>query len=493
MVSAFDDHQSLPQPPPAIVTQLPSPLPLRSAKRDNKGAKLPEWERETSHHPFDVEKGAPHRSSPLPPCCGPYTHLPYRKPTKNSSELKGFPARGGGHDFRRRAARGHTRRTHGVRWRFLDGCGEVGGAVGGASALIATTFRPTAVTSGSWQAMSKRAKMTEPEVRNTIVGSYIQFRIDYEQIKQLPIGKRVHSDVVSAGGHLWRIHCYPHGARVPQKGEYVSIFLVQMSKSRSVRVKFEVFLMGGDGKPSTSHILRICETFKFSGCHNSWGWSKFIKLTELEKDFLIEGYVTFSCTIMVMDDSAIPVPPSDIGTHLGRLLDHTDGTDVSFIVDGEKFPAHRAVLAARSPVFRAELFGSMAEATMSSITLQEITPATFKAMLRFIYTDELPAEDAPEDSSIEMFQNLLFAADRYALDRLKLICAQKLWDKVSVDTVATILACAETYNCRELKNNCIDFFAVEENFKEAMFTDGYAQLVLKFPSVTAELKKRVKA
>jgi speckle-type POZ protein len=110
---------------------------------------------------------------------------------------------------------------------------------------------------------------------------------------------------------------------------------------------------------------------------------------------------------------------------------------------------------------------------MSSIKLHDIAPSTFKAMLQFIYTDDLPAEDEPGDSSIEMFHNLLVAADRYALDRLKVICAQKLWEKVSVNTVATILACAETQNCQELKNKCIDFFAVEENFKEAMFTDGY--------------------
>ncbi|CAM0957750.1 unnamed protein product [Alopecurus aequalis] len=266
-----------------------------------------------------------------------------------------------------------------------------------------------------------------------------------------------------------------------------------MSKSRSVRAIFEASTMDRDGNIS---ILKVqSETFEIRGDEedrDSWGWVQFLQVTDVEK-FLIEGHITFICTITVINDSPIPVPPSDIGTHLGRLLDHTDGTDVSFIIDDERLPAHRAVLAARSPVFRAELFGSMAESTMSSITLHDITPATFKAMLRFIYTDELHAEDELEDSSTEMFRNLLAAADRYALDRLKFICAQKLWDKVSVDTVATILACAETYNCHELKNKCIDFFVREENFKEAMFTDSYALLVLKFPSITAELKKRVKA
>ncbi|CAM0957752.1 unnamed protein product [Alopecurus aequalis] len=343
--------------------------------------------------------------------------------------------------------------------------------------------------------MSKQPTISEPDGRTTIVGSTVHFRVDYERGKQLPIGEALLSDVFSVGGHLWRIEFYPRGYNDEHNGVYTSIFLAHISKSRSVRAKFEVFMMGVDGEPSTSGIRRICETFGIGGGEESsdWGWPTFEVVSYVEKYFVTDRHVTFVCTIVVIDDSPIPVPPSDIGKHLGRLLDHTDGADVSFIIDGETFPAHRAVLAARSPVFRAELFGSMAESTMSSITLHDITPATFKAMLRFIYTDELPAEDEPEDSPTETIQNLLAAADRYALDRLKFICAQKLWDKLSVDTVTTMLACAETYNCQELKKKCIDFFVVEQNFKEVMFTDSYALLVLKFPSIVSELKKRVKS
>jgi speckle-type POZ protein len=220
--------------------------------------------------------------------------------------------------------------------------------------------------------------MSEPDARTTILGSSVfQFRVDYEQSKQLPIGEAVHSDVVSAGGHLWRVDFFPRGETDEDNGEYTSIFLSHMSKSCSVKAIFEAFMMGRDYKPSrTCNVQRLCETFEDKENGDSWGWYQFEEVTNVENFFLIERYVTFVCTIVVMDDSPIPVPPSDIGIHLGRLLDHTDGTDVSFIVDNETFPAHRAVLAARSPVFRAELFGSMAEATMSSITLHNITPTT---------------------------------------------------------------------------------------------------------------------
>nr|CAB3483550.1 unnamed protein product [Digitaria exilis] len=193
---------------------------------------------------------------------------------------------------------------------------------------------------------------------------------------------------------------------------------------------------------------------------------------------------------MVLNNPSIPVPPSDIAEHLGALLDSTDGADVSFIIDDETFQAHQAVVAARSPVFRVELLGSMAEATASSIALHDIAPATFKLMLRFMYTDTFPGDGELGDYPSEMIRCLLAAADRYALDRLKLMCAQKLCDNLSVDSVAVTLACAEMYNCQVLKIKCIDFFALEKNFRRAVLTDGFVQLVQQFPSIIAELRER---
>jgi len=81
-------------------------------------------------------------------------------------------------------------------------------------------------------------------------------------------------------------------------------------------------------------------------------------------------------------------------------------------------------------------------------------------------------------------------ADRFALDRLKVLCELKLWENTSVKTVASILACAETYSCPNLKSKCMDFFAKNKNFKKAVFTDGFTMLQ-KFPVLAAELERKV--
>ncbi|KAF6987419.1 hypothetical protein CFC21_005068 [Triticum aestivum] len=280
----------------------------------------------------------------------------------------------------------------------------------------------------------------------------------------------VSSEVVSVGQHLWRIDCYPRGPVLysqEHKGNYVSIFLKHMSDSKSVRASFVAFIKDRDDQPSETRVRTYLHEFTIM---DDWGWHRFVERTVLEEDYVIQGHVTFVCTIMVMRDATpVTVPPSDIRNHLGCLLDQAYGTDVSFTVHGETFPVNRAILAARSPVFKAELFGSMAEATMASITLHDITPSTFKYLLLFIYTDEFPitTEDNPSNSNEVLF-DLLAAADRYALDRLKLMCAQKLWDNVSMDTVKDIQACADMYNCLQLKNKCVDFIAKEKKAKKSL-------------------------
>jgi speckle-type POZ protein len=55
---------------------------------------------------------------------------------------------------------------------------------------------------------------------------------------------------------------------------------------------------------------------------------------------------------------SVEIPDSDIGYHFGSLLDTREGADVIFSVAGEKFHAHKLVLAARSSFFRSEFFDS---------------------------------------------------------------------------------------------------------------------------------------
>ncbi|XP_015695671.1 BTB/POZ and MATH domain-containing protein 6-like [Oryza brachyantha] len=81
--------------------------------------------------------------------------------------------------------------------------------------------------------------------------------------------------------------------------------------------------------------------------------------------------------------------------------------------------------------------------------------------------------------------------DRYAMDRLKQMCAERLLRSMTTESVADIMVCAETYNCPELKTKCVEFFVADKNFKKAVFTHGFAVLLQKFPVIAADIKMRV--
>ncbi|KAL6661096.1 hypothetical protein ACP70R_000480 [Stipagrostis hirtigluma subsp. patula] len=317
---------------------------------------------------------------------------------------------------------------------------------------------------------------------------FLEFKLDYAQTKDLAVGDLVLSEVIAAAGHQWRIICYPRGHNKDDNGEHLSIYHEILSKPKqAVKAIFVAFAM----LAPLWYTKRCTLVYRRSG--DAFGWHRFMRRSSL--DTLPQamatdsGWVTIMCGVIVLLGDHLAVPPSDVGAHLGHLLDCADGSDVAFVVDGETFPAHRAVLASRSPVFKAQLLGSMADATIPSIKLHDVASATFKVMLRFMYTDALPGDDELGDSPAEVFHSLLAVADRYALDRLKLVCASKIWEGVTVDTVASILACAETYNCPELKKKCIAFLADDKNFRDAVLTDGFVQLVQKHPSIIADLKK----
>ena len=117
---------------------------------------------------------------------------------------------------------------------------------------------------------------------------------------------------------------------------------------------------------------------------------------------------------------------------------------------GSPAPTHKSILAARSPVFMAEFFGGMQEKTSGRVEIKEMEPSVFGAMLRFIYTDTLPEFDQKmEPATATLAQHLLAAADRYGLDRLKVMCEHRLIygvGAIDTGTAAAMLALAERHS-----------------------------------------------
>jgi sugar lactone lactonase YvrE len=76
----------------------------------------------------------------------------------------------------------------------------------------------------------------------------------------------------------------------------------------------------------------------------------------------------------------------------GKLVEAPELADVVLVVEGERFAAHRAVLAARSEYFRGLLLSGMQEGSgQQEIALKEVSAGAFRVVLRYLYTAAVPA------------------------------------------------------------------------------------------------------
>ncbi|CAD6256040.1 unnamed protein product [Miscanthus lutarioriparius] len=147
--------------------------------------------------------------------------------------------------------------------------------------------------------------------------------------------------------------------------------------------------------------------------------------------------------------------PPNQHLHLGHLLANQVGTEVEFEVGGDLFSAHKCILASQST---AEFFG---QAGKGSCADRRHGAEVFKALLHFIYTDALL--EVHEEDKIVMAQGLLVMADRYAMERLKLICADMLCSYINdARTAITTLDLADKHGCRRLREACKKFLT--DNF-----------------------------
>ncbi|KAG7574249.1 BTB/POZ domain [Arabidopsis suecica] len=345
----------------------------------------------------------------------------------------------------------------------------------------------------------------------TVNGSH-QFTIKgYSLAKGMSPGKFIQSDVFSVGGYDWAIYFYPDGKNPEDQSLYISLFIALASDSNDIRALFELTLMDQSGKGKHkvhSHFDRALEggpyTLKYKG--SMWGYKRFFRRSALEtSDYLKDDCLVINCTVGVVrarlegpKQYGIVLPLSNMGQGLKDLLDSEVGCDIAFQVGDETYKAHKLILAARSPVFRAQFFGPIGNNNVDRIVIDDIEPSIFKAMLSFIYTDVLPdvheiTGSTSASSFTNIIQHLLAAADLYDLARLKILCEVLLCEKLDVDNVATTLALAEQHQFLQLKAFCLKFVASPANLGAVMKSEGFKHLKQSCPTLLSELLNTVAA
>lgn len=294
----------------------------------------------------------------------------------------------------------------------------------------------------------------------------------------------------------WHLKCYPGGKR-SEYSEYIGLYL--HSETRDIDfyygdVEFSIIDVNGQ--------KRFCYEYKdynIAGEKAMVGLHDYVKRSKLleEEDVLLPNNTLtlfFKLSLCSSPESEGGSDATECSTtlsldclsqDLAALLNSDSPTlskifsDVTLVVDGKEFHAHRNILAARSSVFMAMFEHPMQESVDSRVEIVDISADVLGLFLRVLYTGKFP-----EDASDETFLAILPVADKYNVASLKQICEQNLSNAISIDNACQVLVLSYLHGCENLKLKTLDFVAIHG--KLIMASSEWKEIEKNYPALLAE-------
>ncbi|CAL4997589.1 unnamed protein product [Urochloa decumbens] len=338
----------------------------------------------------------------------------------------------------------------------------------------------------------------------------ISFEITgYRQLLRAFAGKFIRSSSIEVGGYSWCLHYYPDGDTRKESKGFVGVYLELLTKNVEVKGLYDFRLVDlTTGSPSVifQSVLTSFNTVDASK-HSGFGLidNKFLERKELEASssvYLRDDCLMIECDITVVSEPLVVETTKaasmaqalhrNLSRDFANLLKSKEGADVTFEVQGEVIAAHTIMLAARSPVLKAQFYGPLKEqiGEESHVTIiEDMQPAVFKELLHFIYADSLSPsiDDLDGDEKIELAKHLLVAGDQYDVQGLRSVCETNLCESLDVSTVADMLVFADQHSCEKLKDACIEFIACNDKLDDLVASNGYDHLKSSCPAIFVDL------
>lgn len=132
------------------------------------------------------------------------------------------------------------------------------------------------------------------------------------------------------------------------------------------------------------------------------------------------------------------------------------------------------IIAAGSSVLAAMFEVDLEEKTTRNVNIEDIRPAVFKQLLNYLYIGV-----APDIENENMTADLLVAADKYAVEPLKLECATILCREIKVENAVRLLILAHLHSVSDLFQTALDFIA--KNGREVCSRLEWLDLIENYP------------
>ncbi|KAJ3643700.1 hypothetical protein Zmor_026396 [Zophobas morio] len=129
-------------------------------------------------------------------------------------------------------------------------------------------------------------------------------------------------------------------------------------------------------------------------------------------------------------------------------------SDVTLIVDNERFFAHKVILAARSSYFEGLLYDGGNEIEQSELTISlDASPDAFRNVLKFLYTGSITISPSDLDVSLD----LINLAHQCTVTDLEYALGNKIKSSLSLKNIYSILNTANLYDLVHLRDGCHSF------------------------------------
>lgn len=165
---------------------------------------------------------------------------------------------------------------------------------------------------------------------------------------------------------------------------------------------------------------------------------------------------------------------------LETLFLSSEFSDVTLHIEGKNYPAHKNILAARSPVFKAMLTNDMKEKQTNHIEIKDMSKQVFTEMIRYIYTGQ------PQNLNT-LSAELLAAADKYDLQDLKTMCEKDLYEKLSLETAVNTLMTAYMHHAENLKIQALQYIKIHSYNTNILDAEVRKVLVESCPDLLLEI------
>ncbi|KAL7978606.1 hypothetical protein Chor_005588 [Crotalus horridus] len=141
--------------------------------------------------------------------------------------------------------------------------------------------------------------------------------------------------------------------------------------------------------------------------------------------------------------------------------------DITLVAEGQKFPCHRALLAAVSPYFRDVFIKGGKELEGTEVQLQGVSPSIMQNILKYIYTEELAL--TPELAPL-----LFTGASQLQITPLQTVCCGFLATHISIQNCFEMYFLARQHHSQPLLHAVLQLLI--NNFDRAFEEDNFFQL-----------------